>query len=282
MKRWLLGSVIVGGALVYGVPAALKYAFRPPEREIPNTPADLGLPEEDVWLSGAGGKRVHGWFIPVSGVAPAVAVLHGWGGNAGLMLPFAVPLRAAGFHTLFIDARNHGLSDRDDHSSMPRFAEDLDLAIDWLHARSDVRSVGVVGHSVGAAASILSASRRADLGAVVSLASFAHPGELMGTSKPLGFLPRPVAFLALRATEQIIGYDFDEIAPRTRIRHVSAPLLLVHGEEDRVVPVSNLDELAALAPHGEALVIPGAGHSDLGSFTTYVDRVVGFLSDQLG
>jgi pimeloyl-ACP methyl ester carboxylesterase len=279
MKRRLPLVLLAGAGIVYGFPVALKLAFRPPQREIPHIPSDLGLPGEDVWLEGAGGKRIHAWFIPTEGTAPAVAVLHGWGGNAGLMLPFAVPLRQAGFHSLFIDARNHGLSDRDDHSSLPRFAEDLDVALDWLLERPDVRGVGVVGHSVGAAASILSASRRDDVGAVVSVASFAHPGELMGSSKPLGSLPGPLTALALRTTQHIIGYDFDDIAPRNRIGLVKAPLLLIHGDQDRVVPIANLYELADRMPTRRVVVVPGAGHSD--GFGALAGDVVGFLSEHL-
>ena len=37
--------------------------------------------------------------------APAVVVMHGWGGNAALMLPLARPLHEAGYATLFVDAR---------------------------------------------------------------------------------------------------------------------------------------------------------------------------------
>lgn len=281
VKRRLLVPLLAGAGLVYLFPTALKYAFRPPQREIPQTPSDLGLPEEEVWLSGAHGKRLHSWFIGVQGAAPAVVVLHGWGGNAGLMLPFAPPLYRAGFHTLFLDARNHGLSDHDDHASMPRFAEDLDVAIDWLAERDDVSSVGVIGHSVGAGASILAASRRDDLAAVVSLSAFAHPGELMGASKPFDVLPRPLTNLALHTTERIIGYDFDEIAPRARIAQVRAPLLLVHGDADQTVPVENVYELAQHMPTRRVLIIPGAGHADLGSFEEELSDVIGFLSEHL-
>jgi len=281
MKRKLLVPLLAGAGLVYLFPAALKFAFRPPQRPIPQTPKDLDLPEEEVWLDGPGGKRLHAWFIRAQGVAPAVVVLHGWGGNAGLMLPFAPPLHRAGFHTLFMDARNHGLSDHDDHTSMPRFAEDLDVAVDWLLARDDVSSVGVVGHSVGAGASILAASRRDDLGAVVSLSAFAHPGELMGASRPFDVLPRPLANFALHTTERIIGYDFDEIAPRNRIGRVQAPLLLVHGDADEIVPISNVYELAERMPTRRVLIVPGAGHSDLASFGSQIGEVIGFLSEHL-
>lgn len=279
MKRRLPLVLLAGAGVAWGFPAALKLVFHPPRREIPNTPADFGLPGEDVWLDGPNGKRLHGWFIPVSGTAPAVVVLHGWGGNAGLMLPFAVPLRQAGFHALFIDARSHGMSESDDHSSMPRFAEDLDVAIDWLSARPDVQTVGVVGHSIGAAASILSASRRNDIGAVAAVASFAHPREFMQSAKPLVLLPKPLATAALRTIERVIGFNFDDMAPRNRVPLVTAPLLLVHGDQDRTVPISNLHEITERVPSAKVIVVHGAGHSD--GFEALTGDIVGFLSEHL-
>lgn len=280
MKHKLLLPLAAIGA-VYAFPTALKIAFRPPQRDIPQTPKDLGLPEEEVWVRNVRGRKIHGWFIPVAGRAPAVVVLHGWGANAGLMLPFAPPLYRAGFHTMFIDASNHGLSDREDHSSMPRFAEDLDAAVDWVSARDDVTSVGVIGHSVGGSAVIYAASRRHDLGAAVSLSAFAHPGELMHDNRPFGLLPSPLATLAVRATERIVGYDFDEIAPRNVIADVDAPLLIVHGDADTTVPIENAYQLADRMRERHLLVIPGGGHSDLASFEGHVGEVIGFLSEHL-
>src|SRR3990172_5455924 len=118
-------------------------------------PSALGLPEEEVWLQAPDGPRLHAWFIPVEGSAPAVVVLHGWGGNASLMLPLAPHLHRAGFHSLFLDVPNHGLSDHRRFVSMPRFADDLEAALGWLNGREEVTSTGVVGHSVGGGAATL-------------------------------------------------------------------------------------------------------------------------------
>ena len=81
-------------------------------------------------------------------------------GNAALMLPLARPLHEAGYATLFVDARCHGASDDDSFASLPRFAEDLGAAVDWLRGRPEVAAgrVGVIGHSVGAGAALLLAS----------------------------------------------------------------------------------------------------------------------------
>jgi pimeloyl-ACP methyl ester carboxylesterase len=254
-------------------------AFAPPQRDTTDTPGSLGLPGEQVWLESVNGTRLHGWFIPVDGDAPAVVVLHGWGGNASLMLPLAPYLHRAGFHALFLDARNHGISEHDSFASMPRFAEDLEVAADWLRVHRHVTSLGVIGHSVGAGAAILSASRSGRFQAVVAVSSFAHPGEMM--REQMKSIPRIALTLILGFMQRLIGHQFDEFAPRNRIPLVSAPVMLVHGDADPVVPIDNLHELAAAHPGAELLVVPEGGHSDLAPFEPYVGDITSFLDRHL-
>ncbi len=278
-KRLVLPAVALGAGVAAATPAAIRRAFAPPRREVHQTPADLGLPDEQVWLPGAHDLRLHAWFIP-AGVepAPAVLALHGWGGNAAHMLPLAPALHEAGLHVMVMDARNHGLSEHDTFTSMPRFAEDLRVAVDHLRSRDDVTSVGVIGHSVGAAAAIYAAADGADVDAVVAVSSFAHPGELMERNFTL---PKPVTWTLLRIIEAMIGHRYGEIAPRSRIGDVSVPLMLVHGDRDEVVPVGDSVELHELLPDSELLIVEGGGHSDLEPFLPHFPQVVEFLTANL-
>jgi pimeloyl-ACP methyl ester carboxylesterase len=274
MKRPILISLGVGAGIAAVVPFAFKRAFRPPWRDVHQTPLDFDLPEDQVWFDGANGIRLHGWFIPVEGIAPAVVVLHGWGGNAAHMLELAPPLHEAGFHALFLDARNHGLSEHDTYASMPRFAEDLAVAVDYLHDRHDVTSVGVIGHSVGAGASIYHASHRDDVDAVVAVSCFSHPGEMMQANFPF---PGAVTWGILRGIEVLIGRSLDAIAPRNRIGQVRAPVMMVHGDVDEVVPVDDAYELADHSPGSRLVIVPDGAHSDLAAFEPYFPEVMDFL-----
>ena len=275
----IAAAVAVGLSRLF--PRLLRTHMAPPQRPQPHTPADLGLPEVPITLRSPGDVDLHAWFIPAGDRAPAVIVLHGWGANASLMLPLAPHLHRSGFPALVLDARNHGRSEHDDFVSMPRFAEDLDVAIDWLHDHHDVSSVGVIGHSVGAGAALLSGSRRDDLDAIVSVSAFAHPGETMAQSQPMSRLPGPVRAGIFRTMENTIGYKFDEIAPRATITRVDSPVMLVHGDADQVVPIDALHELAGLQPDAETVIVPGAGHASLERFEPHVHRILGFLSSHL-
>lgn len=274
----LLGFLSIA-SLFYAAPRMFKRAFAPPHREVAQTPDLLGLPNEAVWLTSVTGTQLHAWFIPVEHPAPVVIVLHGWGGNASLMLPLAPHLHSAGFHSLFVDARNHGLSEHDTFVSMPRFAEDLEVAADWVRHRHEVTAIGALGHSVGAGAVILSASRSDRYGAVVSVSSFAHPGEMM--REQMDRLPAPLLNMIMEAVQRTIGYRFETFAPRYRLPQVDAPVMLMHGDSDPVVPVADLLELSAIRPDAEVVVVRDGGHSDLAPFEPYVQQITDFFRAHL-
>ena len=275
-RRWLLLTAALAGGALVAAPRAFRRAFAPPQREAGQSPADFGLVTEEVWLRSVNGTRLHAWYVPADSAGAALVVLHGWGSHGGLMLPLAEPLHADGFHTLFLDARNHGLSEHDSFASLPRFAEDLEAAADWLRAHPDVTRVGAIGHSVGAGAAILAASRGDLLDVVVSVSAFAHPGELM--RRQMARIPAPILSLLLGAVQRTIGHRFDDFAPRFRVGDVTVPLMLVHGDVDSVVPIADMYELAELAPTSETLTVEGGGHSDLAAFLPYVSEIVDFLN----
>jgi len=213
-----------------------------------------------------------------------VAVLHGWGGNAEMMLPLAQPLHEAGFAILLFDARCHGGSDEDRFVSLPRFAEDLEHALDWLkrQPRVDAQRIFAVGHSVGAGAALLVASRRDDVAAVVSLAAFAHPASMMRRWLAAKGIPYfPVGWLILHYVEHVIGHRFADIAPVTSIGRIRCPALLIHGSEDETIPVAEAREIyAARSGDHVMLKIIAGSHDDFGDshdIRSEIAELVGFL-----
>lgn len=279
---------ILGGVAFVVLLAVLRWAIHrslAPDRVVESrTPAKVGLQHLDVAISTENGKSLFGWFVPANreGKVPTVILLHGWGGNAETMLPLAYPLYEAGFAVLLIDVRCHGRSDEDSFSSMPRFAEDLGHTIDWLKRRADVdpKAIAAIGHSVGAAASLLAASRRDDIAAVVSIAAFTHPVAMMRrwfAGKGIPYVP--VGWLMLRYIEWVISHRFDDIAPINTIRRVRCPTLVVHGGEDGTVPVSEAHAIHAArsGDHVRLKVVAGS-HDDYADLDRELPVLVDFLS----
>ncbi|MBW7902293.1 MAG: alpha/beta fold hydrolase [Rhodocyclaceae bacterium] len=241
--------------------AGLRRSLAPERTTAGGTPADFALPAREITLDGSNGKRLFAWYAPAPGATTAIVLLHGWGGNAGHLLPLAAPLYAAGHAVLLLDARCHGRSDEDDFASMPRFAEDLECALAWLRRQPETADarLATVGHSVGAAAALLAAARGDALAAVVSVAAFAHPESIMRrflAAKRIPFVP--LGWYALRYVERVIGQRFDAIAPENTIRDVRCPILLVHGRDDVTVPVDDARRLAERAAgRARLLLLPG-------------------------
>jgi pimeloyl-ACP methyl ester carboxylesterase len=277
MRKLILLLIVMVG-VVLATPRLLRRAFAPRDREVGSNPSDYGLLSTDLWIAGTNGKRLHAWWIPADGPAPVVIVLHGWSGNSGDMLPIGPGLLESGFHALFLDARKHGESDDEDFMSMPRFAEDLEAAIGSMLERDDVTGIGVIGHSVGAAAAIYAAARNPAIDAVVAVASFAHPAEMMRENFPF---PMPVTWAILRMVERMIGHRYDDIAPRNRIADVEVPVMLMHGDADSVIPFQDSIDLRDRLPGSQLVIVPGGTHSDLEAFEPFFPAVDEFLRKHL-
>lgn len=280
----LVGAALAG-AIAMLLLRRLVHRSLAPERLVEaNTPAGLGLAYREVAIPTENGKTLFGWFVPRAqpGVGPAAVILHGWGGNAETLLPLARPLHEAGYAVLLFDARCHGRSDEDSFASMPRFAEDLGHAIDWAQHRDDIdpQAIAAIGHSVGAAAALLCASKRSDIAAVASIAAFQHPVAMMRRWFAAKGIPyRPIGWLLLRYVERVIGHRFDDIAPINTIRRVNCPTLLLHGADDATVPVSEARAIHA-ARTGEhvRLKIVAGSHDDYADLEKEVAALVEFLA----
>lgn len=288
----VLTGLALGLAGVWGLRAAahalILKGLRAPRVAALTRPEALGLMAQAVNIAGPNGKTLFAWFVSVHGVptSPAVLVMHGWGANASMMLPSVAPLTGAGFAVLLLDARCHGASADEAFASLPRFAQDIEAGLDWLarQAQVDAARLAVIGHSVGAGAALLSATRRDDIRAVVSISAFAHPEEVMRRLLAAHHIPYfGVGWYVLRHVQCVIGARFDDIAPIRSMTRVRCPVLLVHGEDDDMVPFDDARRLLAAGPMGrvQLLALPGQ-HDPTESLQTEQSRLLMFLISSLG
>ena len=306
----LIAAFTAGAATLAGGRALVHWGIRKglaaPRVPHHTDPGALGLAFETLRIGTENGKSLHAWFIPAPGgaavadadaataaavtrkeadvspaAAPAVVVMHGWGGNAALMLPLARPLHEAGYATLFVDARCHGASDDDSFASLPRFAEDTEHAFAWLAAQSgvDPARIALLGHSVGAGAVLFAASRTPQVAAVVSVAAFSHPAAMMRRWLGAKRIPeKPIGRYILDYVQKTIGHRFDDIAPVATIARIRRPVLLVHGADDEVVPIDEAMQIYAMRGDTPVELMTLTGdHESFADLEHHVGRLVGFL-----
>jgi uncharacterized protein len=294
-------------ALVYRVRAG--YPHRHPAVFLPDA---VGLVWRDVTIETDDGLRLPAWFMPAGpageaggaandgGVAapvsaPGVVLVHGWESARDRTLPHAQVLHAVGFHVLTFDVRGHGDNGPELLPlSVGEYAADTRAAAAWLLARPEVTAVGLLGHSMGAAGTLVAAADDPAIRAVVSVAAPADPWRLTRQTFRLARLPIPgpiawpLAWLTTRVYLRPRGHAVASISATRAVREITAPILLAHGTDDGVVPVSNVVRLAAARRAArpdavtELLVVPGGRHSWLYEFPAYRAAIARFLAASLG
>ena len=279
----LVVTAFIGGFAWFLAKSSLTPA--PSARD--QTPADFGLPFEDFTIQNDG-IRLAGWFIPGSGNGtrkkPTVVLSHGWGRNAAQMLPHAAYLQEAGFNLVLYDLRGHGESQRVEISSLNRMASDLRAVLAYTRARKEVRrdAIGLFGHSMGAAVSLLAAAEDTAIKAVVSSSAFADLNDLISIVLESRHVPQFLfKNLVRRFWRTLAGTELDAISPGKQVHRIGVPILLLHGEGDQTIPPEQLDLLAASAGSAEKQLIPGRNHSDLHEDETYRGKVLHYFRERL-
>ena len=200
---------------------------------------------EDVWLSTADGVRIHGWWVKRGAARVATLFLHGNAGNVTHRFPQMQEIPAAGSSILMLDYRGYGKSEG--RPSERGLYRDADAAYDFL-IRSGYRGSQIIvhGESLGTAVAVNLASRKPCAGLVL---------EAPFTSA------RDVAAGIVPVLGPMLVWGLDS---RARISLVHAPLLIIQGDRDEVIPPRLGQALFAAAPEPKSLwVIPGAGHNDI-------------------
>jgi dipeptidyl aminopeptidase/acylaminoacyl peptidase len=174
-----------------------------------------------------------------------------------------------------------GSAGRYDLRTIPR---DVIAAVDFLAAcpAVDAGRIAVLGHSMGGWAAIVTASMELRLRAVAVYGAAVRLGASLGLSRDQ-VEEEFTRFLAV--TPEEFAAQLGEVARRLRALDAVAaigprPLLVVHGTQDRWVPVAHARELAARAgPWCRYVEVEGADHAFSWHRTELADLIVGWLSE---
>ncbi|MCK5648726.1 MAG: alpha/beta fold hydrolase [Gammaproteobacteria bacterium] len=259
----------------------LHIGFIPPRIVETKTPEDFAMDYQELEIISKKNKKLFSWFMPTNKSAPLIIIMHGWGSNSEHMLPIAAVFYQAGINVLLLDSRCHGKSDGDSYSALPRFAEDINHAVD--RARKTLPFNGkiiLLGHSVGAAATLYAASKRNDISAVISLSSFGSPQWLMTRYFQQLKLPGFLIKFLLLYIQWIIGHRFKEIAPVNSIKQIQVPTLVVHGTHDNTVPIEDAHLIQNYNQNGYLLIIDGADHESVDKLETHGELLIDFLKKE--
>ncbi len=199
-----------------------------------------------------------------------VLLVHGWEGRAGQFIPFAERLVGRGYQAVAIDLPGHG------HSS-GRETSMLDVA---RALQAVARELGgfkaVIAHSLGGAATAFAATEAPMAERLVLLAPAAEPRHF--ADRAAKFLALPQARLPgmYRCIEERVGRPLEDANLARYEGSIEQPLLVLHDEADREVPLAHGRIAAAVSRNGKLEVVTGLGHRRILKSAEVVGRAVEF------
>lgn len=216
-----------------------------PDRQIV-APADVGVPAQSLSRTAADGTPLTMWWAPPREERPVVIYFHGNGGNLADRAPVFRDLVAEGYGLLALSYR--GYAGSGGAPGEAGFAEDARAA--YAAAKEFAPAAGIVlfGESLGS-------------GVAVRLAAERPTGGIILTAPFTGVEDRAAEIFWYLPVRLLLA---DRFRSRDLIGRVRAPLLILHGEADTVIPIAHGRALFALANEPKTLApFPGGGHDDL-------------------
>lgn len=243
----LAAGYFAGLFLLFVKQRAMLFPIPTAER---TTPAAAGFPaaEEHV-LTTSDGEKVIVWHVPAKPGRAVALFFHGNGDFlAGLVGRFKA-ITADGTGLVALSFRGYaGSSGTPSEDGLLR---DGAAAYSFATARYDAQRIVAWGFSLGTGVAVAVASEH-PVGKLILEAPYTSIADVAASH--FRFVP---VRLLMR----------DRFHSEERIARVTAPLLIVHGEQDPTIPIVFGERLFALAHEPKQFVrIPGGGHDDLGSF----------------
>jgi fermentation-respiration switch protein FrsA (DUF1100 family) len=231
---WPLVAAASYGALCFWASRAVYHPMRHPQG-LWDLQSRLGA--QDVWLGAADGVRIHGWWIPSPGSRLATLFLHGNAGNLTHRVGHIREITAVGSSLLIIDYRGYGKSEG--RPSEQGLYADAEAGYRYLlGAGHGPKAIVVHGESLGTAVAV-------DLAAL----------EAPFTSA------REVGSRVLPLIGSLITWGFDS---KHKIPNVRAPVLIIHGTRDEVIPFDLGQTLFSAAREPKSFwAVEGSGHNNL-------------------
>ena len=258
-----LGLYLALALFMFGCQRSFLYF---PDKSNPDV-GDAGVAGlKEVRLESEPGLEIAHWYRPPAAVdGPVVVVFHGNAGHIGHRVPKYRPLLDAGFGLFLAEYRGY--------AGNPGKPNETGITADARAVMAYLAEEGIAGErtilygeSLGGGPAVKMAVEF-DVAGLVLESPFTSVGDVAQSH----YWYLPARWLVLDTWDNA-----------GRIAGLDAPLLILHGERDRVVPVRFGRALYELAPEPKhAVFVPGGDHNGLFSHPEVVAAVIAFVREQV-
>lgn len=285
--RKIIKRVFCGALVLMGLGLALAWfvggrLIAPANTKVGPPPSDLKL--QVTVLASQSGSQIATWYSDEGDTKATIILLHPLRGNRRSMLTRARLFRDAGFSVVLIDMQAHGESPGDNITVGFQESRDVAAAVAFVKNLRPNNKIGIVGWSLGGAATLLSSPL--DIDAIVLESVYPTINEAVHNRVSMRLGPLAIA-VAPMLTWQIyprLGISTGELRPIDRIAQTGCPVLVAAGDEDLHTPLNETQSLFEKACEPKKLAIfEGASHQDLYGFNRdfYKQEVLAFLKIHL-
>jgi fermentation-respiration switch protein FrsA (DUF1100 family) len=263
---FVLGSALAGyAALVGGLYVFQRNLLYFPDVSHPKLGVLGEIGVREVRVTTADGVSLLSWYLPPPDGRPVIVYFHGNRGHIGYRAERVRRFARESFGVLMLEYRGYG-----GNPGTPTEAglyADAEAAFDFLaHAGLTPNRLVLYGKSLGSGVAVALATQR-DIAGLILEAPFTSVADVA----QFHYSFAPAAML--------VRDRFDSLS---RIDQVRAPILVLHGERDRVVPVRFGRALFDAAPAPKELwLAPEGGHGDLSRFGA-LEVVRSFVARRVG
>lgn len=210
-------------------------------------PVAVAIDAEEVDFPSGDGVNLVGWYRPAQPGQPTVLYFPGNAGSVAWRAERMKYIAALGYGFMFLNYRGYGGSAGSPHEE-GLIADGLAAYQHLAHRGIAGEDIIMFGESLGAAVAVQTAGQR-EVRALILEAPFSSAVDVATKTYP--YLP----------ARWLMKDRFESV---NHIKFIGAPLLIIHGETDQVVPFALGQKLFedALEPK-EFMAIPDAGHNEL-------------------
>ena len=248
-----------------------------PQKAFFQTPDDIGLTYEDVYVTTQDNLTLHGWLLKAEKPKGIVFFLHGNAENISTHIQSVAWLPDAGYEVVLMDYRGYGKSEG--HPDLPDVFMDVEAFYKWLksYSQSHNLSVTILGQSLGAAISSYYfgslPKQKVIYQGIILDSVFSGYRAIAKDVLNQQYLTWPLQFIV----PHFLPKDYD---PQQFVEQIApTPILFIHSPEDSIIPFQHGKTVYDKARSPKYWLTSQGSHIATFHFPVYQEAVLTFISN---